>query len=174
MKNLQSRHSVAKAEGFTLIELLVVVLIIGILAAIALPQYQSAVEKSRYGALATLMASLVQSQDRYMLEHDAFAEKFDELDIEIPGAKTATCPSGQGGLDCVSDGKWMFINYGRIIQMQKDDTVKPIILEYYPHSSNGAGKRNCISTVRSYDKVCKSLGGVETKTNGNLIYFTIQ
>ena len=53
--------------GFTLIELLVVVLITGILAAIALPQYEKAVEKSRLAEAYAITASLKQDMDSYIL-----------------------------------------------------------------------------------------------------------
>ena len=66
-------------KGFTLIELLVVVLIIGILAAIAVPQYQLAVEKSRAAEAITILNSLQKAVDLYMLQNGSLATSVDLL-----------------------------------------------------------------------------------------------
>ena len=71
-------------KGFTLIELLVVVLIIGILAAIAVPKYQAAVLKSRVGAMLPLMASLSQAQELYYTNHGSYTEDISALDVSVP------------------------------------------------------------------------------------------
>jgi type IV pilus assembly protein PilE len=66
-----------KRGGFTMIELVVVVVIVGILAAIALPAYQQHVVKSKRAAAQALMMDLADREQQFMLANRVFAAKSD-------------------------------------------------------------------------------------------------
>ena len=70
--------------GFTLIELLVVVLIIGILSAIALPQYQKAVRKTRLVQALPTLKAISHAKKVYYLANGSYTNALDSLDIQLP------------------------------------------------------------------------------------------
>ena len=74
-------------KGFTLIELLVVVLIIGILSAVALPQYQKAVERAKMTEAITNLRAIANANLVYYMANGEYAEEMDlgKLDVNIPG-----------------------------------------------------------------------------------------
>ncbi len=78
-----------KNQAFTLIELLVVVLIIGILAAIAVPYYYESVEKSTMQEAIINLKAIAQANDVFFLQNGRYANAYemDKLDISIPGEK---------------------------------------------------------------------------------------
>lgn len=76
-------------KGFTLIELLAVVVIVGVLAAVALPQYQKSVERARAAEAMTIGKNIIDAQDRFLTAY--------------PGQE----PSTRKDLDIVlTDGTW--------------------------------------------------------------------
>ena len=90
-------------QGFTLIELLVVVLIIGILAGIALPQYKLAVGKAQYATLKNLTKSIAQAMQRYYLINGTILDDttIQNLDIQIPLG--TNCYVASEGIDARCD-----------------------------------------------------------------------
>jgi prepilin-type N-terminal cleavage/methylation domain-containing protein len=89
-------------KGFTLIELLVVVLIIGILAAIALPQYNKATERARISEAVINLKAIAEANKIYFLINGSYAQSISDIDITIPGGKVA----GSGGGDYRIESKY--------------------------------------------------------------------
>jgi type IV pilus assembly protein PilA len=83
------------SRGFTLIELLVVVVIIGILAAVALPNMLGQTDKARLTEAAATISSINTGQEAYYLENRSIYESIGDVDaITIPASNNTVLPVG--------------------------------------------------------------------------------
>jgi type IV pilus assembly protein PilA len=83
-KFLQNLVSKKKGnEGFTLIELLVVIIIVGVLAAIALPSFLNQIGKARGSEAKSNLGTINRAQQSYRLENQTFADDYPKLDAQI-------------------------------------------------------------------------------------------
>ncbi|MDD6152675.1 MAG: prepilin-type N-terminal cleavage/methylation domain-containing protein [Elusimicrobia bacterium] len=158
-------------KGFTLIELLVVVLIIGILAAMAMPQYFKAVERSRMSEAVTLLGNIAQAQQRKYLQINKYTENYQGLDVAPKGATGDTYHT-KGTTDAPGNGFAVVIDgtaftAGQATATRETQTGGTLqynydLSRYYANSGTA-----CHGIDDNGAALCADFCGIDTLTTGN-------
>lgn len=77
-----------KAKGFTLIELMVVVVIVAILAAVAIPSYQSSIQKTRRADAKETLTRIAAAQERFFFTNNSYTSDLTKLGLNAAGDST--------------------------------------------------------------------------------------
>ncbi len=147
-------------KGFTLIELLVVVLIIGILSAIALPQYTKSVEKARLAQVIPLARHIKDAQEVYYMANNKYADTAEELGVEF------ACPKD---FDCLISASFMQPGQRRdMVSFKRKKGNYGIVYSYAYRGDRLPGKIYCWADNAETEgvKLCKSFGGTNGSDSG--------
>ncbi len=148
--------------GFTLIELLVVVLIIGILASVALPQYQKAVEKSRAAEAWVMLQAINEAEKRKNLEEDTSGVLYnlDELDIGFDNVTTNSGNTVNSGFTTKNFGYGIGGDW-----IPAANTAEPAMAVRLPHTNQawyGSSKFYYTLSFKNGKKMCANSYGETT------------
>ena len=161
--------------GFTLVELLVVVLIIAVLAAIALPQYQRAVRKAAFTEYQTWTKNALQAEELYFLEHGAYTDDLVALGIPAPKTGCRLSNNKWGKFYECGNEKFGIFNNITNVQAGYDKSNPKRKLRYLRffgsmvecNTTHVKGDRSCFSVGTAEIKLCESLGNAKKKFSCN-------